>query len=106
MQAVHSLQELEQLISTSEQMMVYVSRHGCSVCHALRPQIEDMLTAFPEIATVSVDADEVPDLAGAYSIFTVPVVLYFVEGKELLRRARFVPIGELTYQLERSQEMR
>ncbi len=86
-------------------MMVYVSRPAVA---SVMPSSSNRghVDGVPEIATVSVDADEVPDLAGAYSIFTVPVVLYFVEGKRVARRARFVPIGELTYQLERIQEMR
>lgn len=106
MESVTTLGALKERISETEQLLVYVSRSGCSVCHALKPQVEDMLTAFPQITSVAVDSDEVPDVAGAYSIFTVPVVLYFMNGKEMLRRARFVPIGELTHQLERIQEMR
>lgn len=106
MESVTTLDALNERIREADQLLVYVSHPGCSVCHALKPQVEDMLTAFPQIASVAVDSDEVPDIAGAYSIFTVPVVLYFMNGKEMLRRARFVPIGELTHQLERIQDMR
>ncbi|MFN4215063.1 thioredoxin family protein [Exiguobacterium sp.] len=106
MEAVMTLDALDERVANTEQLLVYVSHPGCSVCHALKPQVEEMLTAFPHIASVAVDSDEVPDIAGAYSIFTVPVVLYFIDGKEMLRRARFVPIGELTHQLERLEQMR
>lgn len=106
MEAVTTLSALNERIAGAEQLLVYVSHPGCSVCHALKPQIEEMLEQFPDIESVSVDSDEVPDVAGAYSIFTVPVVLYFIDGKEMIRRARFVPIGELTHQLARMQEMR
>ncbi len=97
---------LNERVAEAEQLLVYVSHPGCSVCHSLKPQVEEMLVDFPDIEAVAVDSDEVPDIAGAYSIFTVPVVLFFIDGKEMLRRARFVPIGELTHQLERLQEMR
>lgn len=106
MKAVKTLVTLNERVAETEQLLVYVSHPGCSVCHALKPQVEEMLTYFPDIEAVAVDSDEVPDIAGAYSIFTVPVVLFFIDGKEMLRRARFVPIGELTHQLERLQEMR
>ncbi|WP_214825597.1 thioredoxin family protein [Exiguobacterium algae] len=106
MEAVTTLSGLNERIASTEQLLVYVSHPGCSVCHSLKPQVKDMLAQFPQIEAVSVDSDEVPDIAGAYSIFTVPVVLFFINGKEMLRRARFVPIGELTHQLERMQEMR
>lgn len=106
MQAVTTLTSLQERIASTEQLLVYVSHPGCSVCHSLKPQVEEMLTDFPDIEAIAVDSDEVPDIAGAYSIFTVPVVLFFLEGKEMLRRARFVPIGELAHQLERLQELR
>ncbi|TCI27187.1 thioredoxin [Exiguobacterium sp. SH3S2] len=106
MEAVKALTTLKERVADAEQLLVYVSHPGCSVCHSLKPQVEEMLVDFPDIEAVAVDSDEVPDIAGAYSIFTVPVVLFFIDGKEMLRRARFVPIGELTHQLERLQEMR
>lgn len=106
MKTVTTLTALQEQIRSTDQLLVYVSHPGCSVCHSLKPQVEAMMTDFPEIEAVAVDSDEVPDIAGAYSIFTVPVVLFFIDGKEMLRRARFVPIGELTHQLERLQEIR
>ncbi|EPE61184.1 glutaredoxin 2 [Exiguobacterium sp. S17] len=106
MEAVRALATLNERVADAEQLLVYVSHPGCSVCHSLKPQVEEMLVDFPDIEAVAVDSGEVPDIAGAYSIFTVPVVLFFIDGKEMLRRARFVPIGELTHQLERLQEMR
>lgn len=106
MEAVTTLAMLNRRVAETEQLLVYISHPGCSVCHALKPQVEDMLTHFPDIEAITVDSDEVPDIAGAYSIFTVPVVLFFMDGKEMLRRARFVPIGELTHQLERLQELK
>lgn len=48
-----------------------------------------------------VNADEVPDIAGHFSIFTVPVLLLFVEGKEMIRDARFVQMDRLESQLDK-----
>lgn len=106
MKAVTTLAALQARIEGTDQLLVYVSHPGCSVCHSLKPQVEAMLTEFPNVESIAIDSDEVPDIAGAYSIFTVPVVMFFLDGKEMFRRARFVPIGELTHQLERLQEMR
>lgn len=105
MEAIKTLSLLKDRVAETKQLLVYVSHPGCSVCHSLKPQVEEMLTQFPDIEGITVDSDEVPDIAGAYSIFTVPVVLFFIDGKEMLRRARFVPIGELTHQLSRLQDM-
>ena len=45
------------------------------------------------------DADKIPAVAGAFSVFTVPALLLFVEGKEMVRKARFVVMNELEQQI-------
>lgn len=45
---------------------------------------------FPEIQFAVVDAGEVQEIAEHFLIFTVPVLLLFVDGKEALREARIV----------------
>lgn len=101
MQAVHSLKDIKTTINEHRLTLLYISRLNCSVCHGLLPQVEELLEEFPSIVSIQADADEIPEIAGEYSIFTVPVVLVFADGKEMIRKARFVPIGELREQLEK-----
>lgn len=49
---------------------------------------------FPRIETRKVNAEEIPELAGFLSIFTVPVLILFADGKEMMREARFVHVEE------------
>ncbi|MCA1022278.1 thioredoxin [Halobacillus litoralis] len=99
MDYIHSIEDLDAFVNEEMLSIVYVSRPGCSVCHGLLPQVEDLLADYPKIKARHVNADEVPQVAGHYSVMTVPAVLVYSEGKELFRKARFVPIGELNQQL-------
>lgn len=101
MEKVHTLEGIKKIIDENQLTLLYISRPDCSVCHGLLPQVEELLKEFPSIVSIQADADEIPEIAGEYSIFTVPVVLVFADGKEVVRRARFVPIGELQVQLEK-----
>lgn len=56
------------------------------------PQVEEVLSDFPEIHFGIVDAEKVPEIAELFLIFTVPVLLLFVDGKEVLREARIVHV--------------
>ncbi len=47
---------------------------------------------FPQIHCGVVDAGEVQEIAESFLIFTVPVLLLFVDGKEVLREARIVHV--------------
>lgn len=104
MKFVHSLEEIHTTINENKLTLLYISKQNCSVCHALLPQVEELLEDYPVIASILADAGEIPKVAGEYSIFTVPAILVFVEGKEMIRKARFVPIGELQEQLKKVVE--
>ncbi|CQR47937.1 Thioredoxin [Paraliobacillus sp. PM-2] len=89
---IEAIEELNTFIQQNNVALVYISREQCSICHSLLPQIEAIMERYPKISTAHVSADTIPEVAGAFSIFTVPVVLVFVEGKEYYRGARIVPL--------------
>lgn len=101
MKEIDTLHSVNDLINKEKLVLLYISRPNCSVCHALLPQVEKVLEEYPSMVSIHADADEIPEIAGEFSIFTVPVVIVFVEGKEMFRKARFVPIEELKGQIQR-----
>ncbi|WP_153461640.1 thioredoxin family protein [Sediminibacillus terrae] len=101
MQKADTLEEIESQICKHRFVLLLISRPDCSVCQAVRPQIEQLLAKKSKIYGMYINADEVTEFAGAYSVFTVPVVIVLAEGKEMLRKARFIPMGEMEIQLTR-----
>ncbi|MEI3604206.1 thioredoxin family protein [Pseudogracilibacillus sp. SE30717A] len=89
-QELTKINDIEQLIQLNQLAFIYVTQPNCSVCHGLRPQIEKILKNYPKIKSCQVDASKVPEIAGKFMIFTAPVLLLFVNGKEYIREARFV----------------
>src|SRR5699024_1101860 len=85
-----SIEEIDAFIQEHQLSFLYISRENCSVCHGLLPQVQELMEKYPEIQLAHIDADEVEEVAGRFSIFTVPVLLLFVEGKEYVREARIV----------------
>lgn len=106
MTPIHSLEQLRERISSHAMVLVYLSRPDCSVCTALRPAITGIIDEIPEAESWYVDLDAFPEAAGAYSIFAVPGVLVFVDGRETIREARFVHTEELAARLARLRELR
>ncbi len=99
MNALHSIEEIDTFVENETLSLVYISQPNCSVCHAILPQVEELLEEYPDISSRHIDAQEVPEVAGRFSVMTVPAILVFAEGKEMFRKARFVPMGELNQQL-------
>lgn len=85
-----SLEQTEQFIKENQLAFLYISRPDCSVCHGLLPQVNEVMNNYPNIYLAHINADDIPEVAGRFSIFTVPVLLLFVDGKEYIREARIV----------------
>lgn len=85
-----TIEEISDFINMSQLSFLYISRSNCSVCHGLFSQVQQVMIKYPEIKLGHIDADEVMEVAGYFSIFTVPVLLLFVDGKEYVREARIV----------------
>lgn len=99
-QEAGTMEEAKTFIETNRFAFIYISRVDCSVCHAVLPQVQELLEDFPEIQLMKVDADQIPTVAAEFSVFTVPALLLFVDGKEMIRKARFVVMAELEHQLQ------
>ncbi|MDG5472534.1 thioredoxin family protein [Jeotgalibacillus sp. ET6] len=102
---ITSLQEAEDAIAGENVLLMYLSKENCSVCHALLPKIQDMMEAFPAIKFYQGDVGKIQEIAGQFSIFTVPGLLLYAEGREVLREARFVRVEELNEKLEKINAM-
>jgi len=85
-----SMEEIDAFIMNNRFSLLYFSRENCSVCHGLLPQVEAIINNYPNIQLGLIDTDDIQAVAGKFSIFTVPVILLFIEGKEMMREARIV----------------
>jgi thioredoxin 1 len=84
---------LNHVLSENSMVLVFFSGDHCSVCHALEPKIKSFVeTSFPDIHFITIQTNLNPELASGYSVFSVPVILLFIEGKEYIREAGVVDI--------------
>ena len=85
---------------------VYFSGPDCHVCAALRPKLFELLRSrFPKLAVAEVDCAASQALAAQQTVFTIPTLIVYVEGKELQRKARAFSLAELASELERPYVM-
>ncbi len=100
LQIVETLDEYKQLIGSSRIFLAYLSAPDCGVCQAIKPQIEAFLEKHPEIVSAQVDTSH-GEIAAQNSIFSIPAVLFYVEGKEMIREARYFSVEILKEKIER-----
>jgi len=103
---VCELGELRGLIGSVPAVLAYFSTPDCNVCRALKPKVEQLLAkTFPEMQSIHVDCAACPEVAAAFSVFSVPTLVVFFEGREWLRKGRSVSLAELRAGLERPYGM-
>ena len=76
-----NMEAFHQIINNNQLVVVHVMRDHCSVCHAVLPQIEDIVASYPNVKLAVINQSDVEVIAGELSIFTVPVDLIFMNGK-------------------------
>lgn len=86
--------------------LLYFSGEHCGVCKVLKPKlIEQVSTHYPEVKINIVDVQQEQALAAQHLVFTLPVVLIMVEGKEQYRFARSFSVMEVLDKLERLENL-
>lgn len=85
-----SMEGIDVFIENNELSFLFISQPNCSVCHGLLPQVQQLMGKYPEINLGYINATDVTEVAGRFSVFTAPVLLLIVSGKEYIREARIV----------------
>jgi len=97
-----SSEDFNKLIHSNKAVVVYFSTPDCGVCKILKPKLIEFLSEkFPLVKFGYVNIELSKETAAQNSVFTVPTILFFIEGKEYIRKARFVNFDELENELGR-----
>ena len=105
MNKLHSDNEIIDLIKNNSMAVIYFTGSVCGACEAIKIKIEDILKRFPKINSGEINVEKHLDLAAKYDIFSVPIFLLFIEGKESIRLGRNLDLLELDANIKRYYEM-
>ena len=94
--------DLRTRIAELPALLVYYSTPSCGVCTVLRPKVEQLLSdRYPKISFLYVDTEESPEAAAQESIFAVPTIVVYFNGREQIRLSRHFGVGELEREISR-----
>jgi thioredoxin 1 len=103
---IQTREELQGLTNSLETILLYFYNDDCAPCLSLRPKVEQLLTGnFPKINLVYVNAKEHPELMSDYGVYSFPVIIFIVEGKEFIRYSKYVSMPELSEAIGRIYQM-
>ena len=82
--------------------LLFFKGDQCSVCGSLLPKIDKLLKdKFKDVFIKIIDINKSPQVASNHFVFSLPVVIILVDGKEYERFARSFSILEIEKKLNR-----
>ncbi len=101
-----TIQTINETIENNSAVMLYFSAPTCNVCHALKPKLLEAIDSnFENFEIVSVDISETPEIASHFSVFAIPTLLIFLDGKEFLRKSRHMSVDEVIKEIKRPYDI-
>ncbi len=71
-------------------VMVIAKSHTCTACQSILGMLEQNVPNLDQIDIYNIYIDDIDQFRGEHLIFSVPTVLIFSNGKELLRESRYI----------------
>ena len=103
---IKTIADFKDYLTKHRAICFYLSTPECNVCKVLKPKVIEMIeNDFPEINFCYVDLNEAKEISGQLSVFAVPTILVYFEGKETIRVSRNVHLIELHEQIDRYYKM-
>ena len=101
-----TLDTINETIQNNLAVMLYFSAPTCNVCHALKPKLIDAIeTNFKDFEIISIDISQTPEIASHFSVFAIPTLLVFLDGKEFLRKSRHMSVDEVVREIKRPYDI-
>lgn len=101
-----TIEKVQETIQQKPAVALYFSAPSCNVCHALKPKLFAALQEnFKELEILSVDVSEDQAVAAHFSVFAIPTLLVFLDGREFLRKSRHMSVGEVVAEIARPYEI-
>lgn len=99
---MQTLETIQHTLQQKDAVMLYFSAPTCNVCHALKPKLLEAVTSeFTDFVIESIDISETPEIASHFTVFTIPTVLVYFQGREFYRKSRHMSVGEVTDAIRR-----
>lgn len=101
----YTKKEIEDFIEKKPISIIYFSGESCNVCPIIKNKLKIILENYKEVDIIEIDVSSNREISASYNIFSIPVLLLFVEGKESLRYGRNIDFMEFEKNLNRYYQL-
>ena len=95
MDYIKTYKEVEEIINR-DFVMIIAKSHTCTACKTVLLSLDKNIPNLKDIDIHNIYIDDIVEFRGKHLIFSVPTVLIFSNGKELLRESRYINYQKVT----------
>ncbi|MGL4849855.1 MAG: thioredoxin family protein [Clostridium sp.] len=91
---VNSINEINEYIKNNPITILYFTGFDCGACEAIKFKVENILKEYPKITGIELSGEKYPEIAANFNVFSLPLLILFVNKKETLRYGRAIDLLE------------
>ena len=99
---LNSIEEFENIKNTQKAFVLYITDGTCNVGENIAPKLEKLISDhFSKLKLYYSYTSNTPEISAQLSIFTIPTLLVYFEGKLYIQKSRTFSLQELATEIER-----
>jgi len=103
---VNSISDFEHIKKTEKAFVLYITDGTCNVGESVTPKLEKLIDEqFPKLKLYHSFTSATPEIAVQLSVFTIPTILLFIEGKLYIQKSRAFSLEEFRKEIDRYYKM-
>lgn len=98
-------EQLREVVDSEPMSIVYFSNQTCGACEVIRNRIGVILGSYPKVKIHDLVGEVESRTAAAFDVYSYPLLILFVEGKETIRVGRNIDFLSFEKSLDRYYQM-
>lgn len=95
------MNKYDELINRNKIVVLYFEGSTCGACEVIKRKILTILDEYKEVRLKVINGLEEKEISAQYNVFSLPITILFINGKETIRFGRYVDMMEFKSMLSR-----
>lgn len=95
------MNKYDELINRNKIVVLYFEGSTCGACEVIKRKILTILDEYKEVRLKVINGLEEKEISAQYNVFSLPITILFINGKETIRFGRYVDMMEFKNMLNR-----
>lgn len=93
--------DIKKFIEQNDIAIVYFSNYECGACPIIKQKVEDIIKNKDSVSLLEISIENNQNLSAEFSVFSTPLAIVYVLGKETTRFGRYVDFVVLENDIDR-----